>query len=145
MRRRSQRLIVIGAVGAMLALAVGLILFGLRDSIVSFYAPSDLVAQASPGERVRIGGLVEDGSVGRAADGALLFTVFDNQGGRLRIRYQGEPPSLFRVNSGIVIEAVYQPGETLTATSLLARHDENYVPREVEEALKERGEWRGDR
>lgn len=145
MRRRSQRLIVIGVVGAMLALAAGLILFGLRDSIVSFYTPSELAQKASPGERVRIGGLVEDGSVARAEDGALLFTVVDAQGGRLRIRYQGEPPNLFRVNSGIVIEAVYQPGETQTATSLMARHDENYVPREVQEALKERGEWKGDR
>jgi len=144
MRRRAQRLIVLAVVGSLLALATGLILFGLRNSIVAFYAPSELAQKAEPGERVRIGGLVEAGSVGRGEDGALLFTVTDNVA-NVRIRYHGEPPNLFREQSGIVIDAIYQPGAELTATSLMARHDENYVPREVEEALKQRGEWKGDR
>lgn len=142
MRRRNQRLIVIAIVGGLLALATALILVGLRDSIVAFYPPSELAVKAQAGQQVRIGGLVEPGSVGRDPDGALTFTVTDGAAS-IRVRYQGQPPDLFREGQGVVANGIYHPGDVFTATTLLARHDETYMPREVERALKDRGEWKG--
>ncbi|MGE0828030.1 MAG: cytochrome c maturation protein CcmE [Hyphomonadaceae bacterium] len=142
MRKRDRRLIVIAAVGGILALAVTLTLIGLRDSVVFFYAPAELAEKARPGERVRIGGLVEEGSVSRDEVGALLFTVTDGAS-TIDVRYEGQPPDLFREGQGIVAEGVYAPGQRFAADNVLAKHDETYMPREVEEALKARGEWKG--
>jgi cytochrome c-type biogenesis protein CcmE len=142
MRRRDQRLVVIAVAGALVALAATLMLVGFRDSVVYFYAPSELAAKARAGENVRIGGLVEQGSVARDGHGALLFTVTDGSA-RVRVRYPGQPPDLFREGQGVVVDGIYQPNATFTAQTLLARHDERYMPREVERALKARGEWKG--
>ena len=142
MRRRDQRLIVLMAAGALLALAATLTIAGLRSSVVYFYAPSELAARAEPGRTVRLGGLVETGSVSHDADGALLFTVTDGQA-TTHVRYAGVPPDLFREGQGVVAEGVYQPGAVFEARNVLAKHDETYMPREVAEALKQRGEWKG--
>lgn len=142
MRRRDQRLIVILAAGALVALAVGLTLMGLRDAVVYFYAPSEIAAKARPGEQVRLGGLVAPGSVGRGADGAYLFKVSDG-GAETSVRYDGILPDLFREGQGVVVEGAYQPGAPLNASRVLAKHDETYMPREVAEAIKARGEWKG--
>ncbi len=141
MRKSSRRLIVITAAGALLALAAGLILYGLKDSVAYFYKPSEITAKAAPGERVRVGGLVEVGSVSRAG-GAITFKVTDGVGA-IAVSYQGDPPDLFGENEGVVAEGVWRGDETFAAERILAKHDENYMPREVVEALKAKGEWKG--
>jgi len=141
MRKSSRRLIVIAAAGSLLALAAGLTLYGLKDSVAYFYAPSDVVSKAKPGERVRIGGLVEAGSVSHA-NGAVAFKVTDGSG-VVAVRYQGDPPDLFGENEGVVAEGVWRGDDVFTAERILAKHDEKYMPREVVEALKARGEWKG--
>jgi cytochrome c-type biogenesis protein CcmE len=130
------------AAGALVALAAVLVLAALRDSVVYFYTPSELAAKASAGERVRIGGLVERGSVSRDAEGAIIFAVTDGRA-RVEVRYDGQPPDLFREEQGVVAEGRYLPGGRFAADTLLAKHDERYMPREVAEALKRSGEWKG--
>jgi cytochrome c-type biogenesis protein CcmE len=143
MRRRDQRLMMIGAAGAVLVLAATLTFAGLRDSVVYFVAPSDLAEKAEPGQRVRLGGLVVEGTVRRDADGAMRFTVTDGAV-PVEVRYDGILPDLFREGQGVVAEGTWAPGQAFEAERVLARHDETYMPREVAEALKERGEWKGD-
>ncbi|MDX2274642.1 MAG: cytochrome c maturation protein CcmE [Hyphomonadaceae bacterium] len=142
MRRRDQRLIVVGVAGVLLALAAWLTVAGLSSSVVYFYAPSELAERAEVGRTVRLGGLVLEGSVQNDADGAVRFTVTDGQG-QIEVRYAGVLPDLFREGQGVVTEGVYQPGQLFQATQVLAKHDETYMPREVAEALKQRGEWKG--
>jgi cytochrome c-type biogenesis protein CcmE len=143
MRRRDQRLMMIGAAGAVLVLAATLTFAGLRDSVVYFVAPSDLSEKAEPGQRVRLGGLVVEGTVRRDADGATRFVVTDGAV-QVEVRYDGLLPDLFREGQGVVAEGTWAPGQAFEAERVLARHDETYMPREVAEALKERGEWKGD-
>jgi cytochrome c-type biogenesis protein CcmE len=142
MRRSRQRLIMIGVVGLLLAAGVGLSLYGLRDSVAYFYKPSEIVAKARPGERVRLGGLVEAGSVQRGADGVLRFSVGDGIGA-VAVLYHGQPPDLFAENQGVVAEGVWKGDAVFQAERVLAKHDETYMPREVAEALKKDGEWKG--
>jgi cytochrome c-type biogenesis protein CcmE len=143
MRRRDQRLMMIGAAGAVLVLAATLTFAGLRDSVVCFVAPSELTEKAEPGQRLRLGGLVVEGTVRRDADGAARFAVTDGAT-QVEVRYDGVLPDLFREGQGVVAEGTWRPGEAFEAERILAKHDENYMPREVAEALKERGEWKGD-
>lgn len=143
MRRRDQRLMMIGAAGAVLVLAATLTFAGLRNSIVYFVAPSDLAGKAEPGRRVRLGGLVVEGTVRRDADGATRFVVTDGSV-QVEVRYAGILPDLFREGQGVVAEGKWAPGQAFEAERVLARHDENYMPREVAEALKQRGAWKGD-
>lgn len=142
MRRRDQRLVMLIAAGVVLALAVTLTLIGLRGSVVYAVGPSELAVKAQAGQRVRLGGLVVEGSVRRTADGAMLFDITD--GATIaQVRYDGLLPDLFREGQGVVAEGRWRPGEAFLADRVLARHDETYMPREVAEALKERGEWKG--
>lgn len=142
MRRRDQRLMLIGAAGAVLVLAAALTFAGLRDSVVYFVAPSDLAEKAQAGQRVRLGGLVVEGTVRRADDGSMHFNVTDGAT-EVQVRYEGLLPDLFREGQGVVAEGRWTPGAAFEAERVLARHDETYMPREVAEALKERGEWKG--
>jgi cytochrome c-type biogenesis protein CcmE len=132
----------LGAAGAVLVLAAALTLAGLRDSVVYFVSPSELAHKAVPGHRLRLGGLVVEGTVRRTADGATHFEVTDG-GVQVGVRYTGLLPDLFREGQGVVAEGVWTPGQEFQAERILAKHDERYMPREVEEALKRRGEWRG--
>lgn len=142
MRRRDQRLMMIGGAGAVLVLAMTLTFVGLRDSVVYFVAPSELAEKAQAGQRLRLGGLVVDGTVQRGDDGATTFEVTDGAAVTL-VRYDGVLPDLFREGQGVVCEGRWTPGQAFEADRVLARHDETYMPREVAEALKERGEWKG--
>jgi cytochrome c-type biogenesis protein CcmE len=142
MTRQQRRLALIGGAIGLLGLAAALTLAGLRDSVVFFYPPSEIAAKAQPGERARLGGLVETGSVRRGSDGALLFRVVDNAGG-VDVRYPGDPPDLFREAQGVVAEGKLTADGRFEADRVLAKHDENYMPKEVAEALKQSGEWRG--
>lgn len=142
MRRRDQRLIVIAAVAVMLSAAVGLTLWGLKDSVAYFVAPSELAQKAAPGRRLRLGGLVAEGSVRHEDGGRTVFEVTDNVSS-VEVDYSGALPDLFREGSGVVAEGTWSPGGAFQADRLLAKHDETYMPREVQEAIKQRGEWKG--
>lgn len=141
MRRRDQRLMIIGVGGAVLVLAATLTFAGLRDSVVFFVAPSELATKAEPGQRIRLGGLVVEGTVLTQAD-ITTFSVTDGATS-VQVRYEGQLPDLFREGQGVVCEGSWQPGQAFEAERVLAKHDENYMPREVAEALKQRGEWKG--
>ena len=137
-----RRLWIVAAVAPVLALAVGLSLWAARDSVTFFYSPSEATLEAAPaGRHIRLGGLVEMGSVGRAPDGAVVFTVTDNAAST-RVLYHGDLPDLFREGQGIVAEGAFEADRTFTARQVLAKHDETYMPREVADRLKEKGEWR---
>lgn len=143
MQRRHRRLIVILAAGVLLSLAAGLTLTGLQSSVTYFYDPSDLAEARDIGDRrIKLGGLVESGSVVR--EGAeLVFGVTDGQT-RITVRYAGDPPDLFRENQGVVAEGrLAADRASFQADKLLAKHDENYMPPEVAKALAKRGAWRG--
>lgn len=141
MRRRDQRLIMIAAAGAVLVLAMTLTFVGIRDSVVFFVRPSDLAEKAEPGRLVRLGGLVLDGTLRREGE-AVRFSVTDGAAA-VEVRYSGLLPDLFREGQGVVAEGTWAPGQAFEAERILAKHDENYMPREVTEALKARGEWKG--
>ena len=143
MRRSRQRLIVIAAAGALLSVAVGVALLGSQDSIAYFHTPSDIAQKARSGDRVRVGGLVAVGSVSRdPGTGILNFAVTDGKG-VLKVRFDGIPPDLFAENQGVVAEGVWHGGQVFAADRILAKHDEKYMPREVVDALKASGEWKG--
>ena len=137
-----RRLWVVAAVAPVLALAVGLSLYAMRDSVTFFFSPSEATAETAPAGRVvRLGGLVETGSVVRGADGEVAFAITDNAA-TTRIVYHGDLPDLFREGQGVVTQGAFLPDRSFRATQVLAKHDENYMPREVADRLKAKGEWR---
>ena len=139
-----RRLTLVAAIAPVLALAVGLALWGLGDSVSFFYTPSQ-AAQARPaaGRSVQLGGLVARGSVVKHPDGAVEFVVQD-QHAVDKVVFQGDLPDLFREGQGIVAEGAYRADGVFEAKRVLAKHDEKYMPKEVADALKKQGEWRGD-
>jgi len=137
-----RRLWIVVAVAPILALAVGLSLWAMQDSVTFFYSPSEATAEKAPaGRNIRLGGLVEAGSVHKGGDGVVAFTVTDNAA-TTRVVYHGDLPDLFREGQGIVAQGSFGPDRTFHADQVLAKHDENYMPREVADRLKEKGEWR---
>jgi cytochrome c-type biogenesis protein CcmE len=139
-----RRLVLVAAIAPVLALAVGLTLWGLSDSISFFYTPSQAAAaKPPPGRAIQLGGLVETGSVRKHPDGRVEFTVAD-QTAATRVHYQGDLPDLFREGQGIVATGAFREDGAFQAKQVLAKHDERYMPREVEKALKAQGEWRGE-
>jgi cytochrome c-type biogenesis protein CcmE len=141
MTRRQRRLTLIGVAGVVLAIAAGLILYALSDRIVFFNSPSDVVAgKVAAGARIRLGGLVETGTVVHEADGNVRFSVTDGNA-TVAVAYRGILPDLFREGQGVVTEGVLAADRSLVADTVLAKHDERYMPREVVEALKAQGRW----
>jgi cytochrome c-type biogenesis protein CcmE len=139
--RKQKRLAVIAGLGVVLAIATALVLTALREQIVFFYSPSDVAAQqVEPGKPIRLGGLVKDGSWTRSGQ-ENAFTITDG-GSEIAAHYTGILPDLFREGQGVVAEGSMGDGGDFIATNVLAKHDENYIPREVVEALKAQGEWR---
>jgi cytochrome c-type biogenesis protein CcmE len=137
-----RRLWVFAAVAPVLALALGLSLYAMRDSVTFFFSPSEATeAKAPAGRVVRLGGLVEAGSVKRGTSGEVVFSVTDNVAAT-RVVYQGDLPDLFREGQGVVAQGAFLPDRSFRATQVLAKHDENYMPREVADRLKAKGEWR---
>jgi cytochrome c-type biogenesis protein CcmE len=142
MTRKQRRLTLIGAALGVLALAVALVLGALKDSIVFFNSPTDVVEKSiRPGTRIRIGGLVREGSVWRGDALAVRFEVTDGKSS-LPVSYQGLLPDLFREGQGVVAEGTLDPTGTFRADSVLAKHDETYMPKEVADALKRQGHWK---
>ena len=143
MTRKKRRLALIGASGVLLAISAALVLFALRDQIVFFYSPTDVTEKApGAGTRLRLGGLVVEGSVQRDADGGVRFAITDTANS-IPVAFSGILPDLFREGQGIVAEGTLTETGGLSAESVLAKHDENYMPREVAEALKAQGVWQG--
>lgn len=145
MTRKRQRLIlVLSGLGA-LGLATGLVLFALRDNIVFFYSPTQVAERQVPiaDRNFRIGGLVEAGSVKRVNANTITFVVTDTRHA-IAVSYTGLLPSLFKEGQGVVAEGRLAADGRFVASSVLAKHDETYMPREVVDALKAAGEWKGN-
>jgi cytochrome c-type biogenesis protein CcmE len=141
--RKQKRLAVIGGLAVVVAIAAGFILTALRDQIIYFYSPTELLERdIAAGQPVRIGGLVKDGSCARTAE-ALSFVVTDGAN-ETRVAYNGITPDLFREGQGVIAEGSLNTGGEFEATTILAKHDENYMPKEVADALREQGEWYGE-
>jgi cytochrome c-type biogenesis protein CcmE len=144
MTRKQRRLTLIGGSLGVLALAAVLVLTAMKDSIVFFNSPSDVVEKnIQPGSRIRLGGLVKPGSLERGAQLAVRFEVTDGNKA-IAVRYQGILPDLFREGQGVITEGTLEPGGVFKADSVLAKHDEKYMPKEVADALKKQGHWKED-
>jgi cytochrome c-type biogenesis protein CcmE len=142
-RRKQNRLIIIAAAGAVLSVAAGLSLYAMNDKIVFFKSPSDIAGQGlEPGQRVRVGGLVKDGSWQR--DGTSHVFIVTDTAKDLTIRYNGIMPDLFREGQGVVLDGAVTSEGAFVADTVLAKHDENYMPAEVSAALKAQGHWQED-
>ncbi|QIG98790.1 MULTISPECIES: cytochrome c maturation protein CcmE [unclassified Bradyrhizobium] len=144
MTRKQRRLTLIGCALVVLAIAAGLVLNALRDSIVFFSTPS-MVAEKhlGPGKRFRLGGLVEQGSLKRGDNLAVTFTVADG-GATLPVAYKGILPDLFREGQGVIAEGALDDNGVFRADTVLAKHDETYMPKDVADALKKQGHWKDD-
>jgi cytochrome c-type biogenesis protein CcmE len=144
MTRKQRRLTVIGGSLAVLAVAAALVLNAMRDSIVFFSTPS-MVAEKHihPGQRFRLGGLVQPGSLVRGDSLAVSFLVADGSA-QLPVAYKGILPDLFREGQGVVAEGALDASGVFKADTVLAKHDETYMPKEVADALKKQGHWKDD-
>ena len=141
MTRKQRRLILIGSSLGVLAIAVGLILSAMRQSIVFFNSPTDVIThQVAPDTRLRIGGLVKDGSVKRGTELRISFVVTDGKSD-VPVNFQGIVHDLFREGQGVVVEGKLGQDKVFSADTVLAKHDERYMPREVVDALKKSGRW----
>ncbi|HZP70615.1 MAG TPA: cytochrome c maturation protein CcmE [Pseudolabrys sp.] len=144
MTRKQRRLALISTSMAVLVVAAALVLSALRDSIVFFNSPTDVAEKRlAPGARVRIGGLVKPGSLQRDANLLVRFAVTDGKT-EITVRYQGIVPDLFREGQGVVAEGKLDGDGIFVADTVLAKHDERYMPREVVDALKKSGHWQED-
>ena len=143
MTRKQRRATMIIAALVTLGVAVGLVLFAMKDSIVFFHSPSDVTEKhIAPGTRFRLGGLVEKGSVQRRQGATVQFNVTD-LAQSIKVTYTGILPDLFKEGQGVVTEGTLNPDGTFTADTVLAKHDENYMPPEVADSLKKQGHWQG--
>ena len=142
MTRKQRRLTLIGAGLGVLGLAAGLVLYALNDAIVFFNSPTDVIEkQVAPGARIRLGGLVKPGTLVRGDNLKVRFEVTDGNKSVL-VNYTGILPDLFREGQGIVTEGALEAAGTFRADSVLAKHDETYMPKEVADALKKQGHWK---
>ncbi len=142
MTRRQTRLTLILSALALLGLAVGLIMFAMRDSIVFFYTPSEIAEKhVAPNTHIRLGGMVEQGTLVKGADGQVSFTVTDLTK-TMKVNYKGLLPDLFREGQGVVAEGTTSADGTFKADMVLAKHDEKYMPKEIVDKLKAQGKWK---
>ena len=144
MTRKQRRLTMIGGSLAVLALAAALILNALRDSIVFFSTPQMVEARhVAVGKRFRLGGVVEPGSLARGDDLAVTFKVSDGSA-TLPVAFKGILPDLFREGQGVIAEGALDAAGVFKADTVLAKHDETYMPKDVADALKSQGRWKDD-
>jgi cytochrome c-type biogenesis protein CcmE len=141
MTRKQRRLILVGSSLGVLAVAAALVLSALKDSIVFFNSPTDVAEKHfTASTRMRIGGLVKPGSLQRGENLQIRFQVTDGKSD-IAVRYQGIVPDLFREGQGVVAEGRIESDGIFVADTVLAKHDERYMPREVVDALKKAGRW----
>ena len=140
MTRKQKRLAIIGGGVGFLVLAAFLVMYAFSQAIAYFYVPSDLAkANLSPGTRIRLGGVVEGGSVKRGDGKTVTFTVTDTLAG-VPVTYTGILPDLFREGQGVVTEGAFVQGSSVfVADTVLAKHDETYMPKDVADRLKAQG------
>ena len=139
MTRKQKRLAVIGGGIAFLVAAVLLVMFAFSQSIAYFYVPGDLAkANVAPGTRIRLGGLVESGSLKRGEGSTITFTVTDTLA-TVPVTYTGILPDLFREGQGVVAEGAFGADRLFVADTVLAKHDETYMPKDVADRLKAQG------
>lgn len=136
MKAKHQRLMLgllaLAAIGG----ASGLALSALRDEAAFFYTPSDLATKTpEPGRAVRLGGMVQTGSIKRLADGVTITFIVADNGGTVPVRFSGVTPDLFKEGSGVVAEGKFMADGSFTADNLLAKHDERYMPPEIAEKM----------
>jgi len=144
MTRKQRRATFIGLAVAVLGVAVSLVLFALRDTIVFFHTPKEVAEKQVPaGKRIRLGGLVAEGSLKRGTGSNVEFAITDTAK-TIAVSYTGILPDLFREGQGVVAEGKLDTSGRFLADYVLAKHDENYMPPEVAKALKQQGVWQGD-
>ena len=142
MRPKRRRLYFVVAGMVLLGAAAGLTLYAMNDTLVFFYSPSELLAkQIPPGRTLRIGGLVETGSVAREGDGTTVHFRVTDTAKTVPVVYRGILPDLFREGQGVVAEGMMGQDGVFVAAEVLAKHDEKYMPKEVVDALKKSGRW----
>ena len=141
MTRKGRRLALISAGVAVLAVALGLVLYAMRSNVTYFFSPAELVEKGvQPGQRLRLGGLVKTGTVQKLEAQKTAFVVTDGAG-EVNVTYIGILPDLFREGQGVIAEGVLEAADRFTAQTVLAKHDEKYVPRELADSLKKQGVW----
>jgi cytochrome c-type biogenesis protein CcmE len=139
--RQRQRLALVILAVLLIGGATGLVLAALQDKVTFFVTPSQIAQKnPEPGRRFRLGGLVVDGSIRREADGSVSFAITDTAQ-EVPVTYHGLLPDLFRDGQGVVTDGTLRPDGVFEASEVLAKHDENYMPKEVADALKEAGYW----
>lgn len=144
MTRKQRRGTIIGLAVGVFSLGIILTLFALRDGVVFFYTPSEAKAKGiKPGTDIRLGGLVEQGSVRRDLGTKVEFAITDKSA-TIPVTFDGILPDLFREGQGVVAIGKLTADGRFIAASVLAKHDENYMPPEVAKALKEQGVWQGE-
>jgi len=140
--RKQKRAALILAGLALLGIAAGLVLYALRDTIIFFYTPSELAEKnVQPGQRFRLGGLVETGSVVKGEGMTVRFVVTDTVKA-VPVSYNGQLPDLFREGQGVVTEGKLDGSGNFVADTVLAKHDETYMPKDVADRLKQMGVWK---
>jgi cytochrome c-type biogenesis protein CcmE len=139
--RKQKRLAVVAAGAVFLATATGLTFYALGQKASYFYMPADLqTATLQPGQRIRLGGLVEPGTIVRGQGTEITFGVTDHEKS-VKVSYTGILPDLFREDQGVITEGSFSSDGVFVADSVLAKHDENYMPKEVADGLKAKGVW----
>ncbi|MBY5406872.1 cytochrome c maturation protein CcmE [Rhizobium leguminosarum] len=144
MTRKQKRLAVIAGGMGFIAAAVLLVMFAFSQSVAYFYMPADLAkTPVAPETRIRLGGLVGEGSVVRGAGSTVEFAVTDGSTNAVKVQYTGILPDLFREGQGVVTEGMFATGTNVfVADTVLAKHDETYMPKEVADRLKAQGLWK---
>lgn len=146
MTRKRRRLMIVLLAGLMLGTAAALVLTAFEDNIVFFHSPTDIATKAElqTDRRLRVGGLVKEGSLKKQADGLSVAFLVTDLSNDIRVAYTGILPDLFREGQGVVVEGHLQPDGGFRADEVLAKHDEKYMPPEVAEALRKSGQWKGE-
>lgn len=139
--RQKQRLALVALAILLVGGATGLVLAALQDKVAFFVTPTQIAERSpEPGRRFRLGGLVVDGSIRRERDGSVSFAITDTAQ-QVQVTYHGLLPDLFRDGQGVVTDGVMRADGVFEASEVLAKHDENYMPKEVADALKQAGYW----
>ena len=144
MTRKRRRMVLVLTGMAVLSAAIALVLVAFEETVTFFYSPAEVQAEAPPQDRAfRLGGLVEEGSVKKKPDGLTVEFRITDMAASVPVTYRGILPDLFREGQGVITEGKLGADGVFVAREVLAKHDETYMPREVADALKKSGQWRG--
>ena len=145
MTRKKRRLYTLIGAMVLLSAATALVIGAFRDNLVFFFSPTEVAEKGiEAGQRIRMGGLVEEDSIIRDADGLTVHFRVTDLSHTIMVTYRGILPSLFREGQGVIVQGRLDQPTHFIADEVMAKHDENYMPPEVAEALKKSGQWKGD-